>query len=164
VGTGIGVGTQRMTGGGHAQALASRPKVAAASTPVSAQVSSFNPIGSGFRKQDGSWRSQTYTSAKFGNLKPGIGLLLDLGSAHALQSVTLGNQTGLQTVELRAGDSRPGSADDFQRAGNPLTAPGATLTLPATSGGSHRYWLVWVTSLAPSGPFQAVIGTVTAKG
>ncbi|HEY6795103.1 MAG TPA: hypothetical protein VI248_10525 [Kineosporiaceae bacterium] len=165
-GTGIGVGAQRLTAG-HGTGDRAVPAPSASAAPISAQVTSFDPKadGSGFRQQNGSWKSQTYSSAQFGNLKPGIGLQLDLGSAHALQSITLDAQTGPLMVELRAGDAAVTNVDTFARVGAPVSAKGPT-TLPATGGGSHRYWLIWVTSLAPSGDgYSALIGkNITAKG
>jgi hypothetical protein len=166
VGVGIGLGAQRLvTAGDDGKAAgAGKATVTAAPTPVTAQVSGFSPKGNGFRQQGSAWKTETYTTAKFGNLKPGVGLVLDLGTARALRSVKFNATTGPLTVELRAADSKPSALDDTQRVGAPASANGST-TLPATAGGSHRYWMVWVTSLAPSGGgFAAEIAGLTAQG
>ena len=119
--------------------------------------------GSGFRKDGDSWRTQSYASATFGNLKPGVGLVLDLGSARVLSAVTLDAVTGPLTVELRTGDGPPTSATSLAKVGAAAQATGAT-TLPATAGGSHRYWMIWVTGLASAdGGFSAVIRNPAAR-
>jgi len=166
VGAGVGVGAQRWvgrSGSGNVPVVAA--KTSAAPVPVTASVSSFDPKGSGFPNRTGtSWRSQTYATAQFGKLKPGIGLLLDLGSARSLRAVTFDARTGPLTVELRAADSKASSIDGYQQVGGPVTANGST-SLPASAGGSHRYWMVWVTSLASSnGGFLAEIASVAAQG
>lgn len=165
VGIGLGVGAARVVGSKDDPSTAAKPTASASSAPVSADVSSFDPVGTGFPRQSGGlWTSQSYTSAKFGNLKPGIGLLLDLGTAGPLRAVTLDAKAGPLTVELRAADSKASAADGYKTVGSAVTAQGPT-SLTATSGGSHRYWLVWVTSLAPSsdGKYAAQIGSLTAR-
>ena len=165
-GIAIGVGAERLVAiGGKGSQTATQPTATASAAPVSADVSSFDPVGTGFPRQTGGvWSSEGYNSATFGNLKPGIGLLLDLGTARPLRSVTLDSRAGTVTVELRAADTRANSVDGYQRVGGTVQAKGPT-TLPASSGGSHRYWLVWVTGLAPraDGKFAAQLGAVTAR-
>jgi hypothetical protein len=165
LGTVIGLGAQLATGSTTAP---SAPKAVASSQPTATAamtVSSFDPAagGSGFRKDATGWHTQTYRSATFGNLKPGVGLVLDLGSAQKLAAVALDAATAPLTVQLRAGDSPATSVSGFQQVGAAAQASGPT-TLPATSGGSHRYWMIWVTSLAPAdGGFGAVIRNPSAR-
>ncbi len=139
---------------------------AARPTPIRATISSFDPSGgSGFR-QDGprTWRTQTYRSAEFGNLKPGVGLLLDLGAARDVAVVTLTVEGGPVALELRAADQQGGSAADFARVAAAPDASGAT-TLRAGDATARRYWLVWVTRLAPQdGGYRAVLSDVTVRG
>jgi hypothetical protein len=167
LGTLLGLGAQSLTSGGTSTppakggAASSRPTVTAAAT-----VASFDPSsgGSGFRKDATGWHTQTYRNATFGNLKPGVGLVLDLGSAQKLASVNLDAATAPLTVQLRAGDSPPSSSlSGFQPVGAAAQASGAT-SLPAAAGGSHRYWMIWVTSLAPADRgFGAVIRNPAAQ-
>lgn len=133
-------------------------------TDLSASVSSFDPSGgSGFRRKDKVWKTQTYTSPDFGNLKSGVGLMLDLGEKRDLSSVAVSVASGPLTVELRAGDT-PGALSSLDRVGDPTTVSGSA-ELPAAQGGRHRYWLVWVTRLAPTGGgYQAVIRQVVPRG
>ena len=112
-------------------------------------------------QRDGVWRSQTYSDATFGGLKKGIGLRLDLGAARALTSVTFTAETGPTTVELRAGDTAGTDGSAYALVGSAVQANGAT-TLPAGAGGSHRYWVIWVTKLPPG--LQARIADPVARG
>jgi hypothetical protein len=128
---------------------------------VAATVIPVAPNGSSFTLKQGSWQSQTYRDTKFGNLKKGIGLLLDLSTARQLTSVTFTAVDGPLTVELRAGDSHATDGNALKLVGPAVQANGAT-TLPATDGGSHRYWMIWVTQLPPS--FQAKIRNPVARG
>jgi hypothetical protein len=161
IGLGAQVATSRTTAPPTTRtAASSQPTATAAIT-----VSSFDPLsgGSGFRKDSAGWHTQTYRSATFGNLKPGVGLMLDLGSARKLAAVTLDAATQPLTVQLRAGDSPASSLSGFQQVGSAVQASGST-TLPAAVGGSHRYWMIWVTNLAPAdGGFGAVIRNPTAR-
>jgi hypothetical protein len=142
-----------------------KPAATASAAPLSATVTSVDPSGgSGLRQQGEQWRTQTYRTAAFGNLKPGVGLLLDLGAAHSVQSVSFDAGPGPLTVELRAGDAASRSPEDFTAVGSPTTAAGAT-TLDGRSGGSHRYWMVWITELAATdGGYRAVLSEPVVRG
>ena len=132
---------------------------------VPATITSLDPSGgSGFRKEGAStWRTQTYQSADFGNLKDGVGLLLDLGSGREVRTVTLDVVGGPIAVELRAGDDRGTSAGGYSKVASAGSASGAT-TLTPKDAGKHRYWLVWVTRLASQdGGFRAVIRDPAVK-
>lgn len=144
----LGIGGQALTTG---KAATPAPTASASTTTaVAATVRSFDPKGSGFtEKATDSWKTQSYRTADFGNLKEGLGLVLDLGSAQALTAVTFTATPGPITVELRAADSAAGALDGYTAVGGAVTATGAT-TIPASAGGSHRYWLIWVTALASS--------------
>lgn len=133
----------------------------ASTAPVTATIIPVAPRDSSFSLKNGVWQSETYRDAKFGNLKSGIGLILDLGDARQLTSVTFTADAGPLTVELRAGDSRATDGNDLNLVGPAVQASGAT-TLSATAGGSHRYWMIWVTQLPPG--FKAKISNPVARG
>ena len=141
-----------------------RPVRAAAPVALDAAISSVDPSGgSGFRRDGSSWRTQTYTSADFGNLKDGVGLLLDLGSARTVSAVTFDVVGGPIAVELRAGDSSGTSPSSYDRVVADPSASGST-TLAVKGGAKHRYWLVWVTKLAAQdGGYRAVIRNPVAR-
>jgi hypothetical protein len=132
--------------------------------PVAATVSSVDPSGgSGFRRDGAStWRTQSYASADFGNLKDGVGLLLDLGAPKALAAVTVEVVGGPIAVELRAGDAPSSSGSGYQVVAADGSASGPT-RLSAKDRTPRRYWLVWVTRLAvQDGGFRAVLRTPQA--
>ena len=161
LGIALGVTSQRLVTTGS-DPVASPTPSAGATAPVEAKITPVAAAGSSFTRRDGAWRSQTYSDADFGNLKEGIGLLLDLGTARPLTAVTFTTQTGPLTVELRAGDKATDNGADYTLVGPAVQANGAT-TLSASAGGSHRYWMIWVTKLPPS-EFQARIADPVARG
>jgi hypothetical protein len=112
--------------------------------------SSVDPVGgSGFRQVDArTWRTQSYRSPTFGNLKPGVGLLADVGSGRELSEVTVDVAPAGVVVELRAGDSPSQDPGDYEVVAEATEATGPTV-LDASEGGAHRYWLVWVSQLGP---------------
>ena len=56
------------------------------------------------------WDTDTYNSAAFGNLKPGMGILIDLGEARHVASVRVELGTPGATAEIRTGESDPGDS------------------------------------------------------
>jgi len=110
------------------------------------------------------WRTDWYTNARFGNLYPGTGLLLDMGRTVTITSVRInlgrGSGAGLQ---LRAG-ARPA------RAGLPVVAragnAGGVVRLRLTAPAHGRYVLLWFTRLPTNraGTFQASVYNVSLRG
>jgi hypothetical protein len=152
---------------GQDQANGTQPSPAPVVEISPKSVESFDPSGgSGFRDEGGDlWSTQTYKTAEFGKLKPGVGLLLDLGDARAVSDVTIPKATSGLKIQLMAGDEAPtGSVDGMTGVDDATTGDGAT-SLSGAKGGEHRYWLVWVTELAPSGDgFAAEVQTPVVKG
>lgn len=129
--------------------------------PVS--VSSFNPYnqppGDDNADQVGatmdgnpqtSWETENYfRSATFGNLKPGVGLLYDFGKPVDIRAIKFTTPTPGIKLEVRSADATGGSLDSFSRQGAPVVVNGSmTMKLPGST--TARYWMVWLTSLAPS--------------
>jgi hypothetical protein len=111
------------------------------------------------------WQTERYTTAKFGNLKPGVGLVLDAGSPVKLSSLALTSGTSGFVAVVKAGSSSEGPftpVSPEQTAGEKTTF---TLHVPQ----KERYYLVWITQLVrfdtgdASKPFIARIGEVTAS-
>jgi cytoskeletal protein RodZ len=143
-------------------------------TPVSATA--FGPDGtaSGDDPQDAQlaidgdsstfWHTDWYTTAAFGNLQTGTGLLVDMGRPVAVASVvvTLGSTPGAD-LELRAGSTTVPA--DLLRVASASNAGGVTLLSPATPVRA-RYVLIWFTSLPPdaAGTYQANIYNVRVTG
>jgi eukaryotic-like serine/threonine-protein kinase len=160
-----GVATGALLGQpGPTSAVASQPAESEAAVIKPASVVGFDPAGgSGFRQDGATWRTQTYRSAQFGNLKSGVGLVLDLGEAREVSSVTLEASAGA-AVELRASDAAPGAIEDFEKVDAADAAAGTT-TLSGKDAGAHRYWMLWVPRLAPSdGGFSAQISNPVVTG
>lgn len=55
------------------------------------------------------WRTEQYRSPNFGNLKPGVGLIVDLGGSARVREVTLDTRSEGWSIELFLGDSFTGS-------------------------------------------------------
>jgi hypothetical protein len=123
--------------------------------PLKFTVSSYTTSGDGFEDKGGTWDTATYKTVKFGNLKPGVGLVLDLGSAKEISSVSFNAETGPMTVELRSADEQPSGGD---RVGGSEQADGKT-ELDGSKGGKHQYWMIWVTKLGPS--YKAVVSDIS---
>jgi hypothetical protein len=140
-------------------------------TPVSAAA--FGPGGrsNGDDPQDASlalsgdpatpWHTDWYSTARFGNLQSGTGLLVDLGRNVTAASVAirLGSIPGAD-LELRAGTTLSG----MPVVGGAGDA-GGTVRLSLASRPQIRYLLIWFTLLPrdPAGTYQADISSVTVS-
>ena len=143
-------------------ALASpRPGAPVAARPVplgGAVVVDFDPPPGDGRERPGevpnaydddpstAWRTERYGSATFGGLKPGVGLLVDLGAPTAVSRVELAVETDGTVVELRVGDATAADATGYRLVASGRSA-GGTLPLVVPAGTRARYYLVWVTGL-----------------
>jgi hypothetical protein len=134
---------------------------------------SYSPKGNGFnRLGKGNWHTQSYNSANFGRLKPGVGLVLDLGSAQTVTAVSFNAETGPLTVDLRRADQKPADQDpaglsDFTEVGTANKTVDGSTTLSGSGGGKHQYWMLWVSNLAPDsdsdGRYSATISDVKVQ-
>jgi transcriptional regulator with XRE-family HTH domain len=155
----------------HAAAPSPAPPAARTLTPVSARA--FGPAGGDNpqrarfaidRSHASGWRSNWYTSAHFGNLYRGTGLLLNMGRTVAISRVriNLGRVSGA-AFQLRVG-TRPSMAHlrTVARAGDAGGVVGLRLAAPAHG----RYVLIWFTSLPPdqSGTFQVSVYSLRLEG
>jgi hypothetical protein len=106
--------------------------------------------------------SETYRSAAFGGLKPGVGLLIDLGSTQPVGSLRVTISAGA-AVQLRAANVPAASAAGYRTvAGSPSTSPVTTLTVNPVV--RDRYWLLWITRLpAVSNGYQVTVSRITLR-
>jgi cytoskeletal protein RodZ len=156
-------------------APAPRPAVTAQTlVPVSATAFGTSGTGQGDNPQDAqlaidrdaatAWSTDWYTTAQFGNLYPGTGLLLDMGRPVTITTarIILGSAPGAG-LQLRVG-SAPALADlpPVAHAANAGGVVSVRLATPARG----RYVLIWFTSLPPdpAGTFQASVYDVRLKG
>jgi hypothetical protein len=154
----------------------SQPAGTAAGAPVpivSAKV--FDPLGDGQPENDSkvplaydgdpstAWSTLEYRSSPaFGNLKEGVGLVLDLGGSQALSGVTVRSITPGATVEIRTADKLANQLNGFTPAAHGTVKDSTDLAFdkPVTA----RFVLVWITGLAPSqNGFSADIAEVAVN-
>ena len=121
------------------------------------------------------WSTQYYLgNPKFGGLKDGSGLLVDMGKTVKLSSVTVtfGSTPGAD-VSIKLGNDAsadPGSVSSFTTVAQQDGVPGGTTTFNVHSSASGRYLLIWFTKLppkadgGPSGSFGASIFNIIVKG
>ncbi|WP_225801991.1 protein kinase family protein [Streptomyces sp. NK15101] len=93
------------------------------------------------------WHTKNYTTAHFGNLKSGVGIVLDLGSAQKVGSVDL-SFVGRTSVEVRTApedaSSPPSTAEGFT---TQASGADSEVKLKLTKPVKTRYVLVWLTEL-----------------
>jgi serine/threonine protein kinase len=124
---------------------------------VVADASSFDPDGDQRENEDmagraidpdrtSGWQTEGYNqNFGSGGIKPGVGLVLDLGRSQevARMALTLA-PTGGSTVAIYGSDDRPSTLAGWTELGSPKPAGNkATFDLE----GSHRYLLIWFSSL-----------------
>jgi hypothetical protein len=163
-------------GGQHSPAAdppASHPVKAKVLKPVTATAVGQggavgdDPLGAPFAI-DGSlstfWQTNLYTTARFGGLEGGTGLLLDLGKVVTVTSVRcrLGKGRGT-AVEMRVGTS-PGLTGLVVVASARNASD--SVSLPLAAPVRARYVLLWFTRLAaqPAGGFAAKVYDVRLEG
>ncbi|MFE1308204.1 serine/threonine protein kinase [Streptomyces sp. NPDC058755] len=97
------------------------------------------------------WETSFYLSPEFGNLKPGVGMVLDLGKVQQVGMVTV-TFVGQTSVELRAAGadagSEPTALDAYTKA---ASGSGTTVVLKPGTSLKTRYLLVWLTKLPSDG-------------
>ncbi|MCL7426228.1 protein kinase family protein [Streptomyces sp. YS415] len=140
------------------------PKKPVAGKPIAIQdAHDFDPLGSDGSEYPGDvhkvydadptsfWQTSYYGSAKLGNLKPGVGVILDLGKAQRVGKVTV-SFMGSTSVELRAASGgtsvMPTSLESYAKVAE---GSGTTVTLKPGKSLNSQYLLVWLTEL----PIQA---------
>jgi hypothetical protein len=150
--------------------------VVSAPKPIkAAQVTSFNPYNQPpgddnasdvALASDGnpstSWETDPYSGyPKFGNLKPGSGLMFDMGAAVTIRQIRISTPTPGISLQVLAADS-PSEAQNAMTVVGAKSHVGSSVTISSSSKAPHRYWVVWLTELAPasSGQYQGGISEV----
>jgi cytoskeletal protein RodZ len=138
--------------------------------PVSATA--YGPWGvTGDNPQDASqaidgssstyWQSDWYSSASFGGLKTGTGLLLDFGKPVTIVSAGLSLGDPGSYVELRGGDTS--SPTVLKTIGGTKNAGDSTTIRPQET--PVRYLLIWFTKLPQtSSGYQASLNNISFQG
>jgi serine/threonine-protein kinase len=143
-----------------ARASGEPPATGAAGPVKVAGVALFHPGGSGDDHPgdvrlaaDGNaatvWTTQHYATPTFGNLRPGVGVVFDLGKPVAVGQIRLSLTAPGSSVEIRAGSDR-GALLGAPAAASSAAAPAAWQVTPK-AGVTGRYWLVWFAKLPSAG-------------
>ena len=147
----------------------------AVQTLTAASVAAFGPagLGDGDDQQGAAlaiggdrarpWISQWYATARFGALKRGTGLLLDMGRPVTVASVRLSLVNSGADIQLRAGSKPvPAWLPVVARVSN----AGGTAQLKPSAPVHVRYVLIWFTKLPPdnAGHYQAAVYRITVQG
>lgn len=115
------------------------------------------------------WTTMSYfRNAEFGGLKPGLGLVLDLGSPQDVSTVEVDLGGGGTDFEVRVApgsdDAPPDQLDDYQVQGEASSASGPTV-VDLDRAVTTRYVLVWLTSLPADGSeFKGSVNEVSVSG
>jgi hypothetical protein len=98
-------------------------------------------------KSSTDWHTESYTTADFGGLKDGVGLLLDMGESIPIRQVSIefGDTPG-GTAELRLGDTK--DLGKLTVTGKPTDAVGKK-EFSFETGQKSRYVVIWFTKLPP---------------
>jgi eukaryotic-like serine/threonine-protein kinase len=106
-----------------------------------------------------SWTSEGYGTVDFGNLKKGVGVVLDLGQPTAVRQVTIDLGSGPVDLTVYAGPDP--SLDGATVIGTAKGASGRIQLKPETTKPPGQYLIVWFTSLAPDkDQFRASISEI----
>jgi hypothetical protein len=102
------------------------------------------------------WHTEHYRSAEFGNLKSGVGLVLDAGTGVRPNSITIESSTPGYTADIKAGASSNGPFDTVSN----LMEVGSRTTFQLSADRARRYYLIWITKL-PADARRAAVNEVT---
>jgi serine/threonine-protein kinase len=91
------------------------------------------------------WETERYSAGLEGSRKEGVGLVLDAGSPVQPKALTVMSDTPGYTAEIRAGSAPGGPFDavSSERSG------GLETRFPLNVPQARRYYLIWITQLAP---------------
>ncbi len=118
-------------------------------------------------KPDTAWTTLTYRGRPdLGGLKPGVGLVVDLGSIQNIGSVVLdlqGSKTDLSLYAAPTNADQPTNLDGLKEIAK-KTGAGEQVQLKPRSAVRARYLVVWLTSLPPvAGGFRGAISEITVR-
>ncbi|MFD7063258.1 protein kinase family protein [Streptomyces sp. NPDC059906] len=106
------------------------------------------------------WQTSHYASADFGRLKPGVGIVVDLGKVQRVGRValTFGGDTSVELRSAGATDSEPQSFEGYEKVAG---GNGTTVDLKPDKAVQTRYLLVWLTKLpVTDGQFRGRVADI----
>ncbi len=102
-------------------------------------------------RPDTTWSTLLYRrNALFGNLKPGVGLIFDLGRPTTVGSVRIQTTLPGADLQIRVGTGTDGPPGSFPVVGQ-ASGVTAITTVTLRPGITSRYYLVWFSRLVPVG-------------
>ena len=121
------------------------------------------------------WETDAYEAPKFGNLKSGMGVLIDLGAPRSVQSVKVELSASGATAELRTGDQDFGNhtqgdeeiTKKFAKVGEVYQdADPNILFRNFDAEARYRFLLVWISQLPSNGngKFQIGVEEIVVEG
>jgi eukaryotic-like serine/threonine-protein kinase len=137
----------------------SGPSGGSGGTPHLTAVSAWDPYGTGGEHDaqaylatdsspDTAWETEHYRDPPSLG-KPGVGLVLDAGSATKLHQLGFVSSTPGLVAEIRAGDSKTGPFPDVVAGAQTVPATGQVqYTIDEST--PHRYYVIWITRLGPN--------------
>ncbi len=105
------------------------------------------------------WETERYHSVTFGNLKDGVGIVFDAGRPVKLPALAVVSDTPGFIADVKAGASSNGPFDTVSASQTVGRETTFQLSVPV----SERYYLLWITRLAPGAP-RTHINEVTSGG
>ncbi|MGE5274466.1 MAG: protein kinase domain-containing protein [Verrucomicrobiota bacterium] len=103
------------------------------------------------------WETERYDSIDFGGLKDGVGIVLDARRPVRLGKLTIVSDTPGYVARIEAGASANGPFDTVSSS----QTVGARTTFSLSGDSAQRYYLIWITRLAP-GSNRAHVNEVTS--
>ncbi|MEU4475911.1 protein kinase family protein [Micromonospora sp. NPDC023888] len=128
---------------------------------------------------DKGWGTDTYTAAKFGNKKQGMGIWLDLGAPHTVKSVQAVLSARGASAQLLTGTVNPPATSNgdkqlianYRTAKNAIGQPfedhdGTTMAFDGfDADAKYQYLLFWITELpASERGYQVDVQEITVQG
>ena len=172
---GSSVGVEPTEAGAEPSEGGEEPAASGPLAPTSAAV--FNPFGDGQPEHDdevglaydgdaaSAWTTLTYQNTpEFGNLKPGVGLIFDLGAEYAISTVELATNMPGTAIEVRTGAAPDAALDSYPVIGtlDPFAEAGSVeLAEPVRA----RFVIVWFVRLVEAnGGFQGALAECRILG
>jgi hypothetical protein len=128
-------------------------------------------------KGDTGWETQRYNQPKFGNLKPGMGVLINLKEPRSVSDIRIQADTPGAVVAVLTGTGDPGDNRNGDQAISTTYKPVGENAPKQMSGSNdilsgfdpeqkYQYLLVWVTELPPAdrGGFQLTLSEIEVWG
>jgi hypothetical protein len=121
------------------------------------------------------WKTHHYYgNPKFGGLKPGMGILIDLGEPRQVTSIRVQFTAAGATVQMRHGTSDPGASSNgdkkigetYQNLGEPTVAEANWVFGGFDETQKYQYLMVWITEMPQDGSegYQIGVQEISIEG